>query len=118
MVNNQPAMQETCVRTLGLEDPWRSKWQPTSVFLPGEFHRQRSLAGCSPWGRKEPDMTERLSLTLREELRKGVINILNSLERRKIRHKFLVVEYIVFFLREAILLNLGAKKKKTINLYM
>ena len=97
MVNNQPAMRETCVRSLGLEDPWRSKWQPTSVFLPGEFHRQRSLAGCSPWGRKEPDMTERLSLTLREELRKGVINILNSLERRKIRHKFLVVEYIVFF---------------------
>ena len=30
--------------------PWRRKWQPTPVFLPGEFHGQRSLAGCSPRG--------------------------------------------------------------------
>ena len=30
--------------------PWRRKWQPTPVFLPGEFHRQRSLVGYSPWG--------------------------------------------------------------------
>ena len=30
--------------------PWRRKWQPTPVFLPGEFHEQRSLAGYSPWG--------------------------------------------------------------------
>ena len=32
--------------------PWRRKWQPTPVFLPGEFHGQRSLAGYSPWGCK------------------------------------------------------------------
>ena len=32
--------------------------QPISVFLPGEFHRQRSLVGYSPWGRKELDMTK------------------------------------------------------------
>ena len=38
--------------------PWRSKWQPTPVFLPGESHGQRSLAGYGPWGRKEPDRTE------------------------------------------------------------
>ena len=31
---------------------WRRKWQSTPVFLPGEPHRQRSLAGCSPWGAK------------------------------------------------------------------
>ena len=37
---------------------WRRKWQPLPVFLPGEFHGQRSLAGYSPWGRKELDMTE------------------------------------------------------------
>ena len=36
----------------------RRKWQPTPVFLPGESHGQRSLVGCSPWGRKEPDTTE------------------------------------------------------------
>ena len=40
--------------------PWRSKWQPTPVFLPGESLRQRSLAGYSPQGYKELDMTERL----------------------------------------------------------
>ena len=32
---------------------WRRKWQPTLVFLPGKSHRQRSLAGYSPWGSKE-----------------------------------------------------------------
>ena len=36
----------------------RRKWQPTLVFLPGEFHRQKSLAGYSPWGHKELDTTE------------------------------------------------------------
>ena len=38
--------------------PWRRKWQPTPVFLPGKSHRQRSLAGYSPWGPKESDMSE------------------------------------------------------------
>ena len=37
--------------------PWRRKWQSTPVFLPVEFHGQRSLVGYSPWGHKEPDMT-------------------------------------------------------------
>ena len=31
---------------------WRRKWQPTAAFLPGEFHRQRNLVGCSPWDLK------------------------------------------------------------------
>ena len=38
----------------------RRQWQPTPVLLPGKFHGQRSLVGCSPWGRKESDMTEQL----------------------------------------------------------
>ena len=38
--------------------PWRRKWQSTVVFLPGEFHGQRSLAGHSSQSRKESDMTE------------------------------------------------------------
>ena len=41
--------------------PWRRPWQPTPVFLPGESHEQRSLAGYSPWSCKESDTTERLS---------------------------------------------------------
>ena len=36
------------------------KWQPTPVFLPGKSHGWKSLVGCSPWGRKESDTTERL----------------------------------------------------------
>ena len=40
--------------------PWRRKWQPTPVFLPGESHGRRSLEGYSPRGRKELDMTEQL----------------------------------------------------------
>ena len=38
--------------------PWSRKWQSTPAFLPGEFHGQRSKAGYSPWGCKEPDTTE------------------------------------------------------------
>ena len=53
-------MQETRVWSLGQEDPWRRKWQPTPVLLPGESHGGRSLVGYSPWGHKESDMTERL----------------------------------------------------------
>ena len=41
--------------------PWRWAFQPTPVFLPGDFYGQRSLWGYSPWGHKESDMTEWLS---------------------------------------------------------
>ena len=43
--------------------PWRREWQLTSLFMPGKFHGQRSLVGYSPWGHKEVDMTERLTLS-------------------------------------------------------
>jgi len=39
---------------------WRRRWHPTPVLLPGKSHGWRSLVGCSPWGREESDMTERL----------------------------------------------------------
>ena len=38
--------------------PWRRKWQPTPVVLPGKTHGQRSQVSYSPWGHKELDMTE------------------------------------------------------------
>ena len=44
--------------------PWRRAWQPTPVFMPGEFHAQRRLAGLISWGHKESDMTEQLTLSL------------------------------------------------------
>ena len=40
--------------------PWRRKWQPTPVLLPGKSYGRRSLVGYSPWGRKELDTTEQL----------------------------------------------------------
>ena len=39
---------------------WRRRWHPTPVLLPGKSHGRRSLVGCSPWGHKESDTTERL----------------------------------------------------------
>ena len=44
--------------------PWRRAWQPTPVFLHGEFHGQRSLPGYSPWGHKVSNTTEWLTLLL------------------------------------------------------
>ena len=41
--------------------PWRRKWQPAPVLLPGEFHGPRSLVGYSPWVTKELDRTEGLN---------------------------------------------------------
>ena len=41
---------------------WRRQWHPTPVLLTGKSHGRRSLVGCSPWGRTESDMTERLHL--------------------------------------------------------
>ena len=50
--------QEMCVWSHGWEISWVSKWQPTSVFLPGKFYGQRSLESYSSWSRKELDVTE------------------------------------------------------------
>ena len=44
--------------------PGEGNDKPTPVSLPGEFHGQRSLAGYSPWGHKESDMTEQLTSLL------------------------------------------------------
>ena len=63
-VKRLPEMRETWVRSLGREDPWRRKWQPTPIFLPRKFCGLRSLVGYSPWGCKESDTTERLRFAL------------------------------------------------------
>ena len=63
MVKIPPAMRETWVQFPGWKDPLEKGMAlPIPVFLPGEFHGQRSLAGYSPLGGKESDMTEQLSL--------------------------------------------------------
>ena len=58
MVETLPAMRETWVPSLGWEDPLEKGMATHSSVLAGEFYGQRSLAGYSPWGRKELDMTE------------------------------------------------------------
>ena len=42
--------------------PWSRKWQPIPVSLPGKSHGQRSLVDYNPWGLKELDTTEQLTL--------------------------------------------------------
>ena len=61
MLKNLHATPETQVWLLAEKIPWRRGWLPTLVFLPGEFHGQRSLAGYSPLGCKELDIAERLT---------------------------------------------------------
>ena len=64
--------------------PWRRKWQPTPVFLPGEFNGQRSLVGYSPWDSKESDTTEWLTLLT-------LVSILSPiLQERKLRLKEII----------------------------
>jgi len=62
LVKNLPTIQETWVRSLGLENPWRRERLSTPIFWPGEFHGLCSIL-YSPWGHRELDMTEKLSLS-------------------------------------------------------
>ena len=64
MVKNLPAVWETQVRSLGQKIPWKRTCPPTPVFLPGEFHGQRSLVAYNPWDHKESDTTKWLTLRL------------------------------------------------------
>ena len=64
IVKNLPAMQETRVDPLVGKIPWRRQWQSSPIFLPGEFHGQRNLAGYSPKGHKESVRTQWLTFSL------------------------------------------------------
>ena len=57
-VKNLPVMQEMQVQSLGQEDPLEEGMATIPVFLPGESHGQRRMAGYSPWGCKESDSSE------------------------------------------------------------
>ena len=81
-----PSGWRTCLKfrrhRRGVFDTWVKKilwtryWQPALVFLLGESHRQRSLAGCSPWRCKESDMTEWLTFLPTSVYICKVINLL------------------------------------------
>ena len=55
-------MQGTTVQSLGWGDPLEKEMATTPIFLPGKSHGQRSLVGYSPWGCKQSNTTERLSI--------------------------------------------------------
>ena len=59
MVKNPPANVGDVDLIPGVgKIPWRRKWQPTPVFLPGKSHGQRGMVDYSPWGCKESDVTD------------------------------------------------------------
>ena len=62
MVKNPPAMQEIQVHSLGWEDPLEKGMATHASILAGGSHGQRSLRGYNPWGHKESDMTQQLTL--------------------------------------------------------
>ena len=64
MVKNLPAMRRPGFDPWVRNIPWSRKRQPTPISLPREFHGQRSLAGYSPYGRKESDTIDRLTCWL------------------------------------------------------
>ena len=68
MVKNVPAIQETWIRSLGWEDPLKKGMATHSSILAWRIPRQRSLASHSPWGCKESDTTEELTLSLETSL--------------------------------------------------
>ena len=59
--------------------PWRRKWQPTPVFLPGESHGQKSLVGYSPWNCEESDMTEHACTHMSQQTFSVKVHIVNIL---------------------------------------
>ena len=60
IVKSLPATRETWVPPRVGNIPWRRRWQPNPVFLPGKSHGQRNLAGYSLGGHKQSDTTEQL----------------------------------------------------------
>ena len=60
-----PVIQESMFEPWVRKIPWRGEWQPTPVFLPGEFHGQRSQAGYSTQDHKELDMTKHLTIVIK-----------------------------------------------------
>ena len=76
MVKNLPSMQETWIRSLDWEDPMEKGMKTHPGFLAWRIPWTRSLAGYSPWGHKESNMTEHTYLLFRWTLRNSALNFL------------------------------------------
>ena len=81
-----------CVDPWVRKIPWRRKWQPTLIFLSRESHGQRSLESHSPWGGKELDMTEPLSMYV--EHRKHYSILCNDLYGKRILKRVDICIYV------------------------
>ena len=82
LVKNPPAMREAWVRSMGWEDPLEKGKLPTPVFWPGEFHGL-----YSPWGQKQLDTTERISLSkLLQEQNKSWRDIIQRSQKVETKH--------------------------------
>ena len=67
VVKNPPDIKDAGSVPVLARSPWRRAWKPTPIFLTGESHGKRSLAGYSPQGHKESDTTERVHFTSLEK---------------------------------------------------
>ena len=76
MVKSSPAMQETRVRSLGREDPLEKGMAIHSSILAWKSHGQRRLAGYSPWGRKQLDVTEQLTVLMINDIEHPFVGLL------------------------------------------
>ena len=74
--------------------PWRREYPPTPVILPGEFHRQRSLAGYRLWGPRELDTTGQLTHNWDRE----IFNYYFSLTAAVCNIKQKLKDFLVIFL--------------------
>ena len=77
-------------------NPWRRKWQPTPVFLPGKSDGRRSLVGYSPWGRKESDMTDFTSYFLSLILNFAIVHKMFRIDKSHDRIRECLSETINF----------------------
>ena len=81
-LSGMPKMQEMRVNLWVRKTPWRTAWTPTPVCLPGKAHRQRSLTGYSPWGRKASDTTDVTENACKVGM-KGLNDGVSGVERRE-----------------------------------
>ena len=105
MVKNSPVMQGTWVNTWVGKIPWRRRGLPTPVFFAGEFHGQSNLAGYSPWGQKELDMTVRLSFYMMEKRKKCWTNLALNLINFFVSCTIVILEFLFYTCRLCLLFH-------------
>ena len=94
MVKNLPAMQETRVNLWIRKIPRRRKGQPFPIFLPAEFHGQKSLASYSPWGCKGLEANEGKIFSLFMNIISVIANLIAQLVKNPPAMKETLVQFL------------------------